>query len=136
MDMVTKGMRVIEFPIDITYFKNGRVSRVAGNIFKYALRTLKIIFRTLRDYKPMFFFGGGGGLSLLIGIVFVIILFIHYFLTGNFTPYKFLGFIGLGFLIWGALLFVIALLADMINRLRMNQERILYRLNKDRFDKK
>ena len=136
MDMVTKGMRVVEFPIDITYFKNGRVSRVAANVLSYAIKTLKIILRSLRDYKPMFFFGGSGAVSILIGVIFVIIMFIHYFVTGSFTPYKFLGFVGLGFLVWGALLFVIGLLADMMNRLRMNQERILYRLNKDRFDRK
>lgn len=136
MDMVTKGMRVVEFPIDIKYFINGKVSRVASNIFAYAIKTLKIILRSLRDYKPMFFFGGMGGISVGIGIGFVIAMFIHYFITASFTPYKFLGFIGLGFLIWGALLFVIGLLADMINRLRMNQERILYGLNKDRYDRK
>ena len=136
MDMVTKGMRVVEMPIDITYFKNGRVSRVASNVLSYAIKTLKIILRSLRDYKPMFFFGGSGGISIGIGLICVIIMFIHYLIAGQFTPYKFFGFIGLGFLIWGALLFVIGLLADMINRLRMNQEKILYKLNKDRYDRK
>jgi len=136
MDMVTKGLRVVEFPIDIKYFKNGKISRVASNVFSYAIKTLKIILRSLRDYKPMLFFGGSGGISILIGLVFIIAMFIHYFLAGEFTPYKFFGFIGLGFLIWGALLLVIGLLADMMNRLRMNQERILYRLNRDRYDRK
>ncbi|MDD3475012.1 MAG: glycosyltransferase family 2 protein [Candidatus Dojkabacteria bacterium] len=136
LDMATKGMRIVEFPVDVTYFKNGRVSRVAANVLSYAVKTLKIILRSLRDYKPMFFFGGSGGVSVGIGLLFIIAMFIHYFITGEFTPYKFFGFIGLGFLIWGALLFVIGLLADMMNRLRMNQERILYRLNKDRFDRK
>jgi glycosyltransferase involved in cell wall biosynthesis len=131
LDMVYKGLRVVEFPVDITYFKN-RKSRVAGNILNYAFRTSKIILKTLRDYKPMLFFGGMGGVSILIGLVFEIFMFTHYFLTGQFTPYKSFGFIGLGFLIFGLLLLIIALLADMFNRVRINQERIIYELKKER----
>ena len=78
MDMAIKGLMVVEFPIDIKYFKNGRVSRVASNVLSYAIKTLKIILRSLRDYKPMFFFGGSGGISVLIGLVFIIAMFIHY----------------------------------------------------------
>jgi hypothetical protein len=62
-------------------------------------------------------------------------MFIHYFTTGSFTPYKFLGFIALGFLIFGLLLVIVGLLADMLNRMRINQERILYELNKEKYDK-
>jgi hypothetical protein len=132
LDLVQKDLRVVEHPIDVKYFK-GRKSRVAGSVIKYAFRTLNIILRTLRDYKPLLFFGGSGGISFLIGLLFVIALFIHYLLSGEFSPYKFLGFIGLGFLIWGGLLFVLGLVADMLNRLRINQERILYEINKDRY---
>ncbi len=135
IDIVIKDMKVVEFPVDIKYFNNGRVSRVASNIFKYAFKTLNIILRAVRDYKPLLFFGSSGVISVLVGVIFVTVMFIHYFFEGSFTPYKFLGFIGLGFLIWGALQFVIGLLADMVNRVRLNQEKILYRLNKERFDR-
>jgi hypothetical protein len=132
LDMLYKGLRVIEFPVDVTYFKS-RKSRVAGNILNYAFRTSKIIIKTLRDYKPMLFFGSMGGVSLGIGLVFEIFMFTHYFLTGKFTPYKSFGFIGLGFIVFGMLLVIVGLLADMFNRVRENQERIIYELKKDKY---
>lgn len=133
MDMVFKGLKVTEFPVDIVYFKN-RKSRVAGNIIKYAYRTLKIIVRTIRDYKPMWFFGSMGGVCLLIGLGFEVFMFTHYFLTSSYTPYKSFGFIGLGFLIFGLLLIIVGLLADMFNRMRINQEKILYELKKSKYE--
>ena len=135
MDMVFKGMRVVEFPIDIKYFKE-RKSRVASSILNYMFRTLKIIIRTVRDYKPMIFFGGMGAILLLIGMGFEAFLFYHYFTQGSFSPYKAVGFIGLGFLIFGLLLVIVGLLADMFNRVRINQEKILYELKKGKYERK
>ncbi|MBP8979241.1 glycosyltransferase family 2 protein [Candidatus Dojkabacteria bacterium] len=133
MDMVFKGMRVVEFPIDIVYFKE-RKSRVASSILNYMFRTLKIIIRTVRDYKPMIFFGGMGTILLLIGMGFEAFLFYHYFTAGRFSPYKAVGFIGLGFLVFGLLLVIVGLLADMFNRVRINQEKILYELKKGKYE--
>jgi len=132
LDMVYKGLTVIEFPVDVKYFEN-RKSRVAGKIVSYAFKTLKIIVRTLRDYKPMLFFGGMGFVSMGIGLVFEIFMFGHYFVSGKFTPYKAFGFIGLGFLVFGLLLVIVGLLADMFNRVRKNQERIMYALKRERY---
>jgi len=112
LDMVYKGLRVEEFPVDVRYFKS-RKSRVAGSIVNYTFRTLKIILRTLRDYKPMLFFGGMGGVSMGVGLVFEIFMFTHYFLVGAFSPYKSFGFIGLGFLIFGLLLVIVGLLGHI-----------------------
>jgi hypothetical protein len=134
LDLLEKGMRIVDLPVDIKYFK-GRKSRIAGSVLNYAFRTLKIILKTVRDYKPLLFFGGSSLVSIVIGLIFLIFMFIHYFLTGSFTPYKFFGFIALGFLIYGLLLGTIGLLADMLNRMRVNQERILYELNKQKYDK-
>jgi glycosyltransferase involved in cell wall biosynthesis len=134
LDMVYKGLRVIEFPVDVVYYKS-RKSRVAGKITSYAYKTLKIIIRTLRDYKPMLFFGGMGFVSMGIGLLFEIFLFVYYFIENKFSPYKAFGFIGLGFLIFGLLLVIVGLLADMFNRVRKNQERIMYELKRERYGK-
>lgn len=133
LDTVYKGLRVVEFPVDVLYFP-GRKSRVAGSILKYAFNTSSIILKTLRDYKPMMFFGGMGSVLIGIGIVLEIFLGIHFLITGDFTPYKFVGFTGFGFLVFGLLLIVVGLVAGMINRVRVNQERILYELKKERYD--
>ncbi len=133
LDMVYKGLRVVEFPVEVKYFKE-RKSRVAGNILKYAFNTSSIILKTLRDYKPMVFFGGMGSIALVIGTALEIFLFVHYFVKDTYYPFKTLGFVGLGFLIFGLLSIMLGLLAGMFNRVRMNQEKILYELKKERFD--
>lgn len=133
LDMVFKGLRVVEFPVDVIYFKE-RKSRVAGSIVKYAFRTSNIILSTLRDYKPMVFFGGMGGVLISIGLLMEIFLGIFFLISGNFTPFKFVGFTGFGFLVFGLLLIIVGLLANMFNRVRVNQEKILYELKKERYD--
>jgi len=133
LDMVFKGLRVVEFPVDVIYFK-GRKSRVAGSIVKYAFRTSNIILSTLRDYKPMVFFGGMGGILIFFGLVMEIFLGIFFLISGDFTPFKFVGFMGFGFLVFGLLLVIVGLLANMFNRVRVNQEKILYELKKERYD--
>jgi len=126
---IYEGKSVIERPTSVRYDPE-RKSRVAKSIFRYAIKTSAIIFRVLLDYQPMRVFGAIGGFLILIGIGFVAYLLGHYALTGAFTPYKAYGFIGLGFIIFGMLVFLLALIADMIKRVRANQNRLLYELKK------
>lgn len=126
---VYEGKYVMEYPVSVRYDPE-RKSRVAKSIFRYAIKTNIIIFRVLLDYQPMRVFGAFGGFLILIGIVFVAYLLGHYAFTGAFTPYKAYGFIGLGFIIFGMLVFLLALIADMIKRVRANQNRLLYEIKK------
>ncbi len=135
LSILFKGLRVIEIPVSILYEKDRR-SRVASNLFIYSLQSSKIILRVLIDYRPIQFFGTIGGSLFLIGLLFEIFLFIHYFFVGQFTPYKAAGFIGLGFIIFGLLVILIAIMADMINRVKLNQEKILFELKKSKYDNK
>lgn len=132
LSLLFQGQRVAELPVHVDYFPE-RKSRVAGSITSYAYETSKIIFRVLLDYKPMRVFGTFGSVLILIGMAFVLFLLGHYAFTGAFTPYKSFGFIGLGFFIFGLLVILIALVSDMINRLRVNQDRLLYELKKKRY---
>jgi glycosyltransferase involved in cell wall biosynthesis len=135
LKLVFNEFPVTEVPISVKYFTE-RKSRIASSIPNYAIRTSMIIFRTLLDYRPIRVFGTLGGINLLIALVFIGALFTHYLFNGAFTPYKSFGFIGLGFAIFGILLFIFGLLADMINRVRVNQDKILYKLNKQTRKKK
>ena len=126
-----QGMRILQQPITVKYFP-GRKSRVAGSLYSYAVQASKIIFRALLDYHPMRVFGTVAATFALIGVGFVFFLLGNYIVTGAFTPYKAFQFIGLGFIIFGALVFLSALIADMINRLRTNQDRLLYELKRAR----
>lgn len=134
LSLLYQGLRVLEKPISVRYDDN-RVSRVAHSVSFYASEASKIIFRILLDYKPMRVLGTFGGVLLIVGFFFIFYLLVHYVVAGSFTPYKSFGFIGLGFFIFGLLVFVLALIADMLKRMRLNQDRQLYTLKKTLYDK-
>jgi uncharacterized membrane protein len=128
-DLVFKGLRVTEVPITVRYFQD-RKSRVASNLIRYGLNALKIIIRTARDFMPLRFFGVFAGFVLAVGAALDLWLLIFWLRTGSFSPYKFVGFTGTALLVVGLLVLGFALLADMLDRLRVNQERLLYQQRK------
>ena len=113
-----------EVPISVTYFEDRR-SQVSGNLVRYGLNALKIIARTARDFKPLRFFGTFAAIVLGIGFAMDLWMAIYFLRTGSFSPYKFVGFTGTALLLLGVLILGFALLADMLDRLRVNQERVL-----------
>jgi glycosyltransferase involved in cell wall biosynthesis len=134
LSLVYQDLQVVEHPIRVKYDPE-RKSRVAASIFHYAIQTSKIILRVMLDYRPMRFFGTLGGICIGIGIAFVAFLFGYNLFTGVYSPYKATGFIGLGFIIFGMLVLLLALIADMLNRLRKNQDKLLYEIKKIRYEK-
>lgn len=134
LSLVFQGLRVVEYPIRIRYFPD-RKSRVAESISRYAMQTSRIILRVLLDYRPLRVFGAIGGIFLTIGSGFILFLLGYFVLTDTFSPYKTTGFIGLGFIVFGMLVLLIALIADMLNRLRINQDKLLYEFKKSRYGK-
>lgn len=129
LDFAVKRLTIMEVPISVLYFPD-RMSRVAGSISTYAVSTAKIIFRGYRDYFPLrFFWGIALGFSIpavLLGMLF----FGHYLIVGVFTGYLFAGFLSAFFTIMATVFIVLGIVADMLDRIRSNQERILYRLKK------
>jgi len=126
MDLSFKGMEIQEVPVRIRGTREFGKSKVASNLFDYAIQTSKIILRSFRDYKPMILFGCIALGFLLLGLILTGFLAVHYARTGTFTPHKWAGFTaGLLFGL-GSITLVTGLLADMLGRVRRNQERILY----------
>jgi hypothetical protein len=123
-------MRIMEVPIAVRYFPD-RKSRVVRGIWQYALNTATIIFRGYRDYFPLRFFVGLSLLFAIPGTVLGLVFIGHFLLTGRFSPYLFAGF-GSGFCFVMATLFLIlGVVADMLDRIRANQERVLYLLKRN-----
>jgi hypothetical protein len=125
LDLAFKGVRLAEVPVSVKYFRD-RKSRVAGSILRYALNAGKILVRTVRDFKPLRFFGTLGLAVFLAGALMDGWLLAHWLQTGNFSPYKAVGFAGGLLNVCGILLAGLGLLADMLDRIRINQERIIY----------
>ena len=125
LNLSFKGIKIKQAPVEVKYFAN-RKSKVADNLFAYVYKTLKIIFRSFVYYKPLRFFGYPAIILFLIGSSFVAFLLYHKLTTGIYSPYKAYGFVGGGLIIFGLLLFVVGLLADIIDKIRQTQEQILY----------
>jgi glycosyltransferase involved in cell wall biosynthesis len=131
LEFAVKRVEIKEVPIEVVYFPD-RQSRVAGSIVKYAINTAKIIFRGYRDYFPLRFFWGLSVIFALPSLLLSLVFFGHYWLTGRFSGYLFAGFSSAFLLIMATVFFVLGIVTDMLDRIRSNQERILYLLKKRR----
>lgn len=129
LDLCFKGMRITEIPVHVKYMK-ARKSRMASSLVKYGFNTSKIIFRTYRDFYPLKFFWSLSLLFLLIGLGFSAITLKHYFDTGYFVGQLWAGVIGSFYIFLSVAFWVLGLVVDMLERLRLNQEKILYYLKK------
>ena len=125
MDLAFKHMRLLSVPVSIRYYPE-RKSKVAGNLFQYLSQALRIITRAYRNYKPLKFFFYLGLPPMLVGLAGLIFLLIHWIVSGDFTPYKFVGFTGIYLVSLGLLLWILGFLSDILVGIRMTQERILY----------
>ena len=136
LNVIFKDLHILEVPIEVRGEREFGNSKIADSLFKYGYNIFNTIFRTILDYKPLKFFGWAGVFLFGIGVVLDIIILGRLFLVGSVTPYKTVGFIGAGFNIFGALVVMVGLVADMINRLRQTQERILYLQKKQHYSKR
>ena len=133
LELLQKGYTVAQVPVRVFYHEN-RVSRIADNIPQYAFKTSKIIFKSLKDYKPFRFFLSIALLVLFIAFIIGGFVLSHWFRTGMVTPYKSFGFIALSLCGMAVVIITLAFIADMLNRIRENQEKILYLTKKKYFE--
>ena len=129
IDLTSKGMRIKEVPVKVIY-PEGRKSRIAGNLFKYGAQTLMIILRIYRDYYPLRFYGMLALVLFLLGSLFGAVFLGHFFITGRFAGFLFAGFLSGFFVTLAVIVLLMAIAADMLVRIRLNQERLLLMLKK------
>lgn len=132
IDLAFKNISILEVPIHVKGKREEGKSRVASNLFRYGYRTLKIIIRSFRDYKPFRLFGYLSLFSWILGIGFAIFLGYYYLKTGSFTPHKWAGFLAGFMLLMGLLFLLIGFIMDMFARMRRNQEDILFELKRSK----
>lgn len=125
IDLVSKGLTIAEVPVRVRYFDDRR-SRVAASILNYARRTSLIIIKIYRDYFPLRFFLSISAVMGVIGSGFGAIFIGHFLATGQFSGYLFAGFLSGFFLTIAMLFLILGIVADMLDRIRLNQERALY----------
>jgi hypothetical protein len=127
--LALKNLRITSVPTTIKYYP-GRKSRVVRSFSQFLFGSSINILRAYRDYAPLRFFGGLGGLFFLVGITCLIFTGIHWAISGEITPYKFLGFAGIYFVTLALIVWIVGVMADMLDRLLGNQEKIIERLKR------
>jgi len=130
IDLSFKRLKIVEIPVKVKYFPS-RTSKIASNLFIYAINTLKIILGTYRDYRPLSFFSCFAIFFFLLSVFFGSILLWTFFTRGTFSPNIWSGFVGGTFLFIAIIFLVVGLSTDIINRIRINQENILYYLKRN-----
>lgn len=127
-----QNLYIKEIPLTVKYFKN-RKSNISGNLFKYGFSSLLIILKTFRDYFPMKFFLCLSSIFLLPSIILFVLFINHYIDTGLFSGYLFAGLTSAFLFLISLIFFIVGILADMLSRIRMNQEEIIYMTRKSLF---
>lgn len=126
LSLAFRDFAILEVPVRVRGTREFGESRVAHNLLYYAVNALKIIFRCYRDYKPMRFFGTIATGLICAGLLLWGFLAGHYLSYGRFSPHIWAGFAGAALIAFGIAAFVTGLLADMLDRIRMCVEDVLY----------
>ena len=127
IDLFSKGVRIAEIPLKVRGVREFGKSRIAGSVWKYAVNSLPIIVRAMRDIQPLKFFGGIAMLLFLLGAATEGFVGGWYLFHSHKTsPFTSLIPIGGVLVTLGFLLGVLALLADMLGRHRRISEELLY----------
>lgn len=132
--LAVKKMNIVAVPIDVKYFK-GRKSRVVRSFWQFLFGSALNILRAYRDYAPFKFFGNLGVILIVPGILLGGFTSVHWATTGKITPYAAVGLIGLYLVTLALIVWALGLVADMLDRMLNNQEKILEEVKRQRYDK-
>lgn len=132
--LAMKNMRIQAVPVSIKYYP-GRKSRVVKNFYQFVFGSAINILRAYRDYAPLRFFGTLGFLLIIPGLIMGGFTGVHWFMTGQLSPFIAVGAIGLYLFTMGLIVWAVGLMADMLDRMLNNQEKILEQIKNTRFDK-
>lgn len=135
IDLAFKDIDMVEVPLKIRGERQHGRSRVASNLWRYAVKSATIIFRAARDYRPFYFFGAPGLVLLAAGILAGLFLLAHYFNTGQTYPFRSLVQLSSVLIIVGIILLFQSILADMMHRARIINEEALYLARKVAYKK-
>jgi len=128
------GQRVVEIELPVRAEREAGESRVLPSVGYYTLRAAPVLIGAIRDYSPLKFFGS---LSLAAFFVSAFIggaVFVHWVRTGETAPYTSFIIVSVGGVLMGVVLGALALLADLIARLKFQVEEILHTTRRSRGD--
>lgn len=127
LNLAFHELRIAEVPIRVHGEREFGESRVARSLWRYALRSLRILARCYRDYRPLRFFGGLAAALALPALGLAGFLAAHYLSSGQFTPHKWAGFSAAALAGLALLCLHLGLVGDMLARHRAYLEELLVR---------
>jgi glycosyltransferase involved in cell wall biosynthesis len=136
LDLAVKGLRIEEIPMEIDGVRKHGKSKVASNLWHYGYKTSRIILDSYLDYWPGRFFGWISLPFWLAGLLLLLLLLIHRLFTGSFSPHIWAGFTGGALCAVGLITLIIGFLGEMLKRIRLNQEMLLYYDRRNYFEEK
>jgi len=122
--LALKKINIQSIPIKVTYYP-GRQSRVVRSFWQFLFGSGVNILRAYRDYAPLRFFGMLTLMNLVPGLLFGLFVSWHWITTGRISPFISLGIISVFLVFVGILFGIIGIMADMLDRILNNQEKIL-----------
>src|SRR5690606_12091115 len=129
--LAVKKMNIVAVPVPVKYYE-GRKSRVVRSFWQFLFGSALNILRAFRDYAPLKFFGTVGLVLFVPGLIMGGFTLVHWIVVGTVTPYVTVGFIGLYLVSAAFMLWALGLVADMLDRMLNNQEKILEEAKRNR----
>ena len=120
------GLRVVEVELPVRAEREIGESRIMRSVGYYAWRALPVLIGAIRDYSPLKFFGSLSVLVFVIAVSLGLFVFVHWLRTGGTIPYTQFITVSVGGVLLSVLLGAVALLADLIARLKFQVEEILH----------
>lgn len=121
---------IMEVPVKVRGVREHGKSRVASNLWNYGTRTATIILKTYRDYRPLRFFSVIGAVMGIFATGFFLFLMSVKIRTGIFTPHKWAGFMAGAFAAAGMVFFLVGVVAEMLDHIRITTDEALFRIRR------
>ncbi len=126
VDLSSKGMRIMEMPLRVRGEREFGKSRVAASVIQYGTNLVQIVFRAARDIRPMQIFGLLSALMVLPAILLTVGVAVWFVTTGHVAPFTAVLPASGALLVAGFVLFLLALIAEMVSVHRGLSEELLY----------
>ena len=130
IDLAHKDFKIEEVAVDVTERKHGD-SKIVSSVLFYAIKSIAILIRNLRDHKPFHFFVLPGIVALVISLAGFDFLLIRFIRLSIMSPYRSILTLSISLLAASLFLFGLGLLFDYLNKIKKNEEDILYYLKKN-----
>ena len=128
--LAQRNLRIQEVPLAVRGVREHGKSRIASNLFRYAYRTIGIIYSCVRDFTPAKVFNAATLALMLVAAAFATFFVWHRITAGQFSPHIWAGFLSAFLFGVGMMIYWMGQVAEMIARQRQLQERQLYLMRK------